>query len=149
TWQGKDPATAPLIAMNSCSHDYPNTSGFVFVEGRDFRRGLASASLALVVNESAAKLFAPKSPLGQKITGNLKHNEIVGVVKDQIRSTPFLKQLPHIYFVNYAPLRCITIKISKGASIRSALSKIESVMKNYDPGAPFEYNFVDADYAKL
>jgi ABC-type antimicrobial peptide transport system permease subunit len=28
TWEGKDPAFRPLVAMNSCSHDFPKTNGF-------------------------------------------------------------------------------------------------------------------------
>lgn len=149
TWQGKDPAIQPLIAMNNCSHDFPRTSGFIFVEGRDFSRDFASDSLAVIVNETAAKLISEKSIIGKKITWNLKDREIIGVIKDQVRWSPFQKQSPHLYFINYDPMRFITIRLNDNSSTRSALNKIKSVVKKYDPGAPFDYQFVDDDYAKL
>ncbi len=149
TWQGKDPATQPLIAMNSCSHDFPNTSGFAFVEGRDFSRNLASDSTALVVNELAAKLISAKSVIGKKLTWNQKEHEIIGVIKDQIRWSPFQKQTPHIYYIDYGARQFVTVRLNNRTSIRNALYKIESVLKKYDPGAPFDYKFVDDDYVKL
>ncbi len=79
TWQGKDPAFRPLVAMNSCSHDFPKTNGFQFVEGRDFSREFSTDSSALIVNEMAASLFSDKSAIGKKIKfGSGKEREIIG-----------------------------------------------------------------------
>ena len=75
--------------------------------------------------------------------------EIVGVIKDQIRWTPFSKQSPHIYFVSYAEKGYLTIRLNANADVRNALDKIEAVIKKYDPNAPFEYKFQDDDYARL
>jgi ABC-type antimicrobial peptide transport system permease subunit len=150
TWQGKDPASHPLIAMNSCSHDFPTTNGFVFKEGRDFSRDYASDSTALIINESAAKLISEKGgAIGKKLIWNQKEHEIIGVIKDQIRWSPFQKQSPHIYFIDYASNAFVSIRLSNRTSTRRALDKIESVFKLHDPGAPFDYKFVDDDYAKL
>lgn len=149
SWQGKDPASRPLIAMNSCSHDFPNTSGFVFKEGRDFSRDFASDSTAVIVNEAAAKLISEKSITEKKIIWNQKEHAIIGVIKDQIRWSPFQKQSPHIYYLDYASNGFVTIRLNSSTSIHAALDKIESVLKKYDPGAPFDYKFVDDDYAKL
>jgi ABC-type antimicrobial peptide transport system permease subunit len=149
TWQGKDPATQPLITMNSCSHDFPKTCGFDFVEGRDFSRDLTTDSTAMIVNETAAKLFSDKSVLGKKVTWNQGERKIVGVIKDQIRWSPFQKQSPHFYYIDYKSIRVITIKINRNVGVHDALTKIETVMKKFDPGAPFDYKFVDDDYAQL
>jgi ABC-type antimicrobial peptide transport system permease subunit len=40
------------------------------------------------------------------------------------------------------------VKINPEMSSREALSKIEGVFKKYNPEAPFEYKFVDEDYAR-
>ena len=150
TWEGKDPTSQPLIAINSCSHDFPKTNGFQFIEGRDFSRAFITDSSAVIVNEMAAKFFSNESVIGKKIKfGSGKEKEIVGVIKDQVRWTPFSKQSPHIYFVGYPNIGYLTIRINSGASVRSALNHIESVIKKYDPGAPFDYKFLDDDYARL
>ncbi|NJM25982.1 MAG: FtsX-like permease family protein [Bacteroidia bacterium] len=67
TWEGMDPNQRPLVAFNNCSHDFPSTNGFQFVEGRDFSRSFASDSNAVIANEMAAALLAPGgSVIGKK-----------------------------------------------------------------------------------
>jgi len=150
TWEGKDPALKPLIAMNSCSHDFPKTNGFQFIEGRDFSRDYASDSTAVIVNELAAKLISNESVIGKKINfGYGKEREIIGVIKDQVRWTPFVKQSPHIYYVSYATAGYITVRLHPEKSVQEALQKIEAVIKKFDDGAPFDYKFQDDDYARL
>jgi putative ABC transport system permease protein len=150
TWSGKDPSFRPLIAMNSCSHDFPKTNGFQFIEGRDFSREFSTDSTAAIINETAAKLFSDKSAIGMKIKGSSgNEREIIGVIKDQVRSTPFSKQWPHVYYIDYTGMGYLTIRIKTDVGIHSALDKIEAVLRKHDPGAPFEYKFVDDDYARL
>ncbi len=150
TWEGKDPASQPLIALNGCSHDFPKTNGFQFIEGRDFSREFSTDSSAAIVNELAAKLLSHESVIGKKLNfGSGKEKEIVGVIKDQIRWTPFSKQSPHIYFVSYVETGYLTIRINSNADVRSALDKIEAVIEKHDAAAPFEYKFQDDDYARL
>jgi putative ABC transport system permease protein len=149
TWQGKDPAFRPLVAMNSCSHDFPKTNGFQFVEGRDFSRAFSTDSSALIVNEMAASLFSDKSAIGKKIKfGSGKEREIIGVIKDQVRWTPFSKQSPHIYFISYKGMGYLTIRMKANVEVHHALNKIEEVLKKVDSGAPFDYKFLDDDYAR-
>lgn len=148
TWEGKDPASQPLIALNSCSHDFPKTNGFQFIEGRDFSRDLSSDSSAVVINEMAAKIISKESAIGKTIKfGHGKERKIVGVIKDQIRWSPFRKQSAHIYFVDYQARQCLTIRLHAHAQIQDALKKVEAVIKKFDDKALFEYVFIDDDYA--
>lgn len=154
TWPGKDPASQPIVAINRGSHDFSSTNGFQFVAGRDFSREHSTDTLAVIVNEMAANLFAPTgNAIGMKLTWGEKETklerEIVGVIKDQIRWTPFVKQSPHIYLIDYNKNGVFTIRMKSDVPVRSSLDKIEAVLKKYDPGAPFEYKFQDDDYARL
>ncbi len=150
TWEGKDPSLKPLIAMNSCSHDFPKTNGFQFIEGRDFSRELGADSLAVIVNELTAKLISDESVIGKKMNfGYGKQREIIGVIKDQVRWTPFVKQSPHLYYINYASAGYITIRLLPQVVVQDALQKIEGVIKKFDSGAPFDYKFQDDDYDRL
>ena len=150
-WPGKDPSSQPLIAQNICSHDFPKTNGFQFIEGRDFSREFSTDTLALVINEMAAKLFAPgKSAIGMPIKfGSGKEREVIGVIKDQIRWTPFVKQSPHIYLISYSGMGYLTVRLRAGKQMRESLNRIEAVLKKYDPDAPFDYKFQDDDYARM
>lgn len=147
-WQGKDPAVKPLVAMNSCSHDFPRTNGFTFVEGRDFDRDRSTDSSAVVINELAANLIGRDNIIGKKIvSGYGKERTVIGVIKDQVRWSPFSKQSPHIYYLDYGNMAHLTVRISATASTREALAKTEAILKKFDEGAPFEYEFLDDDYA--
>jgi ABC-type antimicrobial peptide transport system permease subunit len=46
-------------------------------------------------------------------------------------------------FISY-----VNLKINPDISVREALTGIESVFKKYDPANPFEYRFMDQEYAK-
>ncbi|HEY0652714.1 MAG TPA: FtsX-like permease family protein [Chryseosolibacter sp.] len=149
TWEGKDPSTQPLVAMNVCSHDFPRTNGFDFVEGRDFSRAFSTDSTAVIVNEMAAKLFSTGSVVGKKITLSGKDRQIIGVIKDQVRWTPFSKQSPHLYLLTYVEQGYLTIRLNPHAGAHTALDKIAAVIKKYDEAAPFDYKFQDDEYARL
>jgi len=38
--------------------------------------------------------------------------------------------------------------MKSGVSLRNALAKIETIFKKYNPGSPFEYKFIDEEYAR-
>ena len=71
------------------------------------------------------------------------------MIKDQVRWTPFVKQSPHIYFINYKATGSLTVRFAKAASTRDALQKVEAVIKKFDASAPFNYEFLDDDYAGM
>jgi len=150
SWEGKDPNLHPLIAMNSCSHDFPATNGFQFVEGRDFSRELITDSSAVIINEMAANLIGRNKALGMKIRfGSGNEHTVVGVIRDQIRWTPFSKQSPHMYFISYDGMGYLTVRLNPAMPVTNALKKVEEVIQRRDPGTPFEFKFQDEDYAKL
>jgi ABC-type antimicrobial peptide transport system permease subunit len=150
SWEGKDPTATALIALNSCSHDFPATNGFQFIEGRDFSRDHSTDSSAVIINETAAKLIAKKNIIGEKITfGHNKERVIIGVIKDQIRWTPYMKQSAHLYYINYSSNRYLTIRLAPGIKTDQALQKVGAVIKKFDDAAPFDYKFQDDEYARL
>ncbi len=65
-----------------------------------------------------------------------------------VMNSPFTPTQPTIFYM--APWRqsILNIKIDPGAPVQAALKKIEQVYTRYNPGQPFEYKFVDEEYAK-
>jgi ABC-type antimicrobial peptide transport system permease subunit len=53
-----------------------------------------------------------------------------------------------VYKLNAGKGNFVNIRISPAMSSREALNKIEAIFKKYTPGLPFEYKFVDEEYAR-
>lgn len=151
SWEGKGPDSQPIVAINYGSHDFPSANGFTFIEGRDFSRDYLTDSSAVIINEMAAKLFAPsESAIGKILTFGEGEDQIekkvIGIIKDQVRWAPFEKQSPHIYVMSYDFSDWLTIKIQPEVNVQNALISIEEVLKKYDSDSPFEFTFQDEDY---
>ncbi len=147
-WKGKDPGLAVDFPNIEVSNDYGKTVGWQFVDGRDFSREYLTDSLAFVLNETAAKFMGLKNPVGEIVKWDRTPFKVIGVIKDMIVESPYAPVRPTFFHLSKDPGNVILIKINPHASARTALSKIESVFKKYNPDQPFQYQFVDEDYAK-
>ncbi len=149
TWPGKDPALAVDFPNNAVSHEYGKTVSWKFKDGRDFSREFASDSLAFVINEAAAKFLGFKNPVGEILTWNEKPYKIIGVIEDMIIESPYepvRASLWHIDRDNNVNL--VIIKLNPEVSSHEAIEKIKTVFTKYSPASPFEYQFVDEEYAR-
>jgi putative ABC transport system permease protein len=152
-WQGKDPNSQTTFASILVSHDFAKTMGLQVTQGRDFSRAYLSDSSAFILNEAAVKTMGFKNPIGEIVT--LKAGQqpktaykVIGVVHDMLMESPYEKISPAIYWLNRGRGNFTTIKINPAADTRTALSKIETAFKKYDATSPFEYKFVDEEYAR-
>jgi ABC-type antimicrobial peptide transport system permease subunit len=150
-WKGREPDLNIIFGTLGVSHDYGKTIGWQVVQGRDFSKDIASDSAGFVINESAAKMMGLKNPVGETIhwdTDFFDGNsfKILGVVRDMVMKSPFEPIQPTIFFLqgykNY-----LFIKIDPAIGAHEALTKIESVFKELIPSVPFDYKFVDEEYA--
>jgi len=152
-WKGKDPNLNASFGIVRITHDYGKTIGWRVRDGRDFSRDFPSDSMGMVINESAAKYMGLVNPVGETIKheeekGVYKTYKVVGVVDNMIIESPFSPIKPIFYFLDYENANVVIAKANPSISIGAALPKIEAVFKKYNPGAPFEYNFADDEYAK-
>jgi len=83
-WEGKNPDEQMVIKADFVDYDYLETFGIPLVEGRSFRRDIATdAETAFVVNEEAARRMRLAPPVVGRPFGfwNIK-GQIIGVMKD-------------------------------------------------------------------
>lgn len=151
-WKGKDPGVSSEFATMGISHDFGKTVGWNFIAGRDFQRTLPSDSSGLVVNEAAVKFMGFGSgdineAIGETIRWDGASFKIIGVIKDMIMESPYDPVKKSIFFIDPKGGRFITARVSSDAGVGSALKNIETVFKRYSPNSPFNYQFVDQDYA--
>lgn len=147
SWKGKSPDERPLIMINRVTHDYGKTIGWKILQGRDFSRQFVTDSAAMVLNKAAMNTMGLRNPLNEIINFGGKDYKVIGVVNDMIKSSPFEPVKPTVFLIGYDAANTVSIKLASSVSTGIALSKIESVFKQYNPAAPFEYKFVDEKYA--
>ena len=154
-WPGKDPNMDAEFVTCNVSRDFGKTVSWEIVDGRDFSEDFSTDSIgAIIVNEAAIKYMGIENPVGQEFTdvnefGVKKWSRtIIGVVRDMIMESPYDPVKPTLYYYNSHASRLLHIKINPTVSATSALSKIESVLKEVVPTALFDYKFVDEEYAR-
>jgi ABC-type antimicrobial peptide transport system permease subunit len=130
------------------SYEYGNTIGWKISQGRDFSRSFSTDTAAVILNTSAIQTMGFKNPLEEAIRISGKNYQVIGVVNDMIKFSPYDQVKPSIFTLDKNGGSVITIKIAQQAGISTALNKIENVFKKYNPAAPFEYKFVDEEYAR-
>lgn len=148
SWKTKTPGTSPLLMENLVTHDYGKTVGWNIIEGRDFSKDFIADTLSMILNENAVELMSFDNPLNETVTLHGKNYTVIGVIENIIKSSPFDQIQPTFFTINYDKVNVLNIKLAPQAKVREALSKVENVIKKYAPAAPFEYRFVDEEYAK-
>lgn len=149
TWKGKDPTAEITFNRSSTNGGLVKTAGFALVQGRDIDLiNFPSDSSACLINETAAKIMGFKDPIGQTITDDPNTWHIVGVIKDFILESPFEPIKPIIFKGSRSWRNIINIKLSNYGTVAKNLATTQAVFKKYNPAYPFEYTFMDEDYAR-
>ncbi len=117
-------------------------------EGRDFSRDFITDSTAFIVNEAAIKFMGLKNPVGETIKWDGIPFTIIGVIKDMVIESPYAPIRPTLYHLSKDIGNVLTVRLNPKASAAESLRKIESVFKTYNPSQPFEYRFIDEEYAR-
>ena len=153
-WKGKDPNKNESFGTLAVTHEHGKTVGWQFIAGRDFSRTFASDSSGVVINEAAAKYMELQHPVGETITWKWRDKSpvpytILGIIKDVVMRSPYEPVEPTMFFVKAlnGGVSCINMRVKPGIAMNQALPKIEAVFKKLIPSVPFDYQFVDEDYA--
>lgn len=149
SWEGKDPNSIIPFNRQSADDRLIETTGLELIKGRDFDlRRFPTDSMAAIINETAAKVMKLKQPIGSYIVDGDKKYTIIAIVKDFIQESPFNPITPTVIEGAAAPLGVVHIKFNTLLTTADALSKTAKIFKEYNPDYPFEYHFLDGEYAK-
>ncbi len=148
SWDSPNSNGLQSFGVIRCTADFGKTIGWQIKEGRDFSKDFASDSSSVVLNEAAVKIMGMKDIVGKKIRQDNSSLTIVGVIKDMVMESPYTPIKPTIFFLNPNWINTIVLRVKQNITMSSAIPKIESVFKKYNPGSPFEYTFADTEYAK-
>jgi putative ABC transport system permease protein len=151
-WPGKNPNLKMEFNYFDTDGGIVKTAGLQLVRGRDIDlKTFSTDSSAVLLNETAAKLMGFKDPIGQVINRGAWGTEwhVIGVVKDFILQSPYQAIPPMVIQGPKADwFNLIHVKLNDANSTASNIAAMEKVFKQYNPQYPFEYHFIDEQYAK-
>jgi ABC-type antimicrobial peptide transport system permease subunit len=147
-WQGKDPALQTDFATIRITHEYGKTVNWKIKDGRDMSRDFVTDSAGIILNEAAVKFMGVKNPVGMEITWDDEKIHVIGVVEDMIAQSPYEPVKQAVYVLSYENVNWMNLRLNPAKSTSESLALVESVFKKHIHSAPFEYKFVDAEYAR-
>lgn len=149
SWPGSTPEDEKLDFVRfSTDGDFMKVMGTELVEGRDIDVArYASDSSAVLLNETAVRKMRLKDPVGKIINDGDDKWTIVGVVKDFIIGSPFEPVAPMMINGPSAWFNVLHIRMSPDRAVADNLATIQKVFEQFNPHYPFEYQFVDEQYA--
>ena len=149
TWAGKDPRDKTDFDRYCVDDNLVTTAGLQLVKGRDLNlKEYPTDSTGAILNESAVKAMGFKDPIGQIVNDNDINWHVVGVIKDFILQSPYYPTKPMVIEGAKGWFNVMHMKLNSENPTAQNLRTTERIFKKYNPQYPFEYHFVDVEYAK-
>lgn len=153
------------ISLGKASGDQPilfngftAAEGFVecmeieVLQGRSFSKAF-NDTLSVLINKRAIELLGLENPIGQRLqTGsgsNRSYYNIIGVFAN-VNYQPLYQEFKPLA-IFYDPggwTNFVTVRLS-GGEVASGISEVEKIWNDFLPGYPFEYTFMNDEWAYL
>ena len=149
-WEGKNPNDKTDFDLYAEDEAFVKTTGTQIIQGRDFDlKNYPTDSTAMILNESAVKAMGFKNAIGQTIKDGDISYHVVGVIKDFIFRSPYEPLRPMIIEGGKSGFfNAVQVKLNSNNAAEKNLAIAEKIIKKYNQQYPFEYHFVDEEYAK-
>jgi putative ABC transport system permease protein len=138
-----------LINVYEVDHDHFETMGYTLARGRYFSRELPYDTLAVILNETAARTLnieGVESIITYDAGPAVRMRNIIGIVRDFNFQSLKDSISPVAFILGDIPGWEMAIRLTPG-EMASKIETIRSIFKKYSGGAPFEYSLVDENFA--
>lgn len=149
-WEGRDQNVNPMVTNFYVDEDFTATFDVKVLEGEFFSPKNISAGHYAIINQRFAEIINHDPIIGTKISKGPYRFTVLGVVND-FHFSPATREIgPMIIAGHGAPadLRFLFLKLGT-AQLREAIEHIKTTTTQMNPAFPFEYHFLDNDYAKM
>jgi putative ABC transport system permease protein len=107
--------------------------------------GAKTDSAHYILNETAVREAGIINPIGKRFKLHEQNGTIIGVVKDFHFASLKQKIEPAIFYYNPQNNWRMSIRTT-GQDAQKAIASATKIWKQYNPGFPFDYSFMDADF---
>lgn len=145
SWDGKDPDMNVEMNILMVSQDMVETMDMHIIDGRDFNANYGLDSANYLINEEAARIMGFENPVGQNLSCWGVDGQIVGLLKNFHMSSMYNQIEPLV--IRYDPQNTYLAFVRVQGDTQDALLAIEKVTRSMNPEYPFQYEFLDAEYA--
>ena len=146
TWEGAQPDAMINARYNFVGYDFLKTFGIDIVAGRNFSKEISSdQEECVVINETAAKIFAWDDPLEKKVEFWGKKYRVIGIVKDFHPYSVFQRIPPYIFRLHSENIDqgdMHSVKISAGSDILKSKERLTEIYKEVFPNTLFDFQFL-------
>ena len=148
-WEGSTKADEKTDFVRMASEaDFIKTMGVKLIAGRDIDiKNFPADSTAMLLNETSVKAMRFANPIGQIIQADGNKWTVVGVIKDFIYESPYDKINPLAVMGPASWFNTVHFKLNPTNTTEKDLDIAKDVFKEYNPQYPFNYKFIDEDYA--
>lgn len=140
-----------IMGVYYADYDHQDVLKFELKDGRYFSKEFATDSLAILLNEAAAREFGFTNPIGEEVLYNdngstFKKYKVVGVIKD-FNFESFKDQV--------RPLSILLTQNSSNLLVRyegdpaEVIKNVEKLWRQNASSEPFEYTFLDESFDRL
>jgi len=96
-WEGGKPDEKVFVRYSNISYDFIPTYELKIISGRNFSKEYPADRNNCLINETAAKVFGWKDPIGKRIKASGRNYDVIGVIKDYTVFSVFNPNEPHLY----------------------------------------------------
>ena len=132
--------------------DFTKVYGVKVIAGRGFSRDYGMDTTGFLINEAATKALGFKKPedaVGKDFGYGNRTGKLLGIINDFHFESLHQKIVPLVLFVPKVAGNYGRISFKLTGNIPSAIATIESTWKKLLPEVPFQYTFLDENFAKL
>jgi len=146
--------TSATIKCVSADYYFIPTYGIQMAAGRNFSKDYATDSTGYVINEASVKMLGWKSAdkaVDQILQYGGVKGRIIGVMKDFHFESMHEQIIPIVLYMpgpNRGGFGNLSVKLS-GDNIKATVNSIEKTWHAFLPEVPFQYTFLDDQFAKL
>jgi len=151
TWEGKNPGTIVPFLPISVDEDYLRVFRIGMTDGRFFSKERPADNRdSVVINETAARVLGPGSPLGKRLTYSAMNGRgametrtltVIGIMKD-FHQTSLRQAIEPMLFINNGQSIVAQVRL-RPSDVGGSLEFLERTWKTFVPDYPFSYHFVD------
>ena len=149
------PITATIKYVAS-DYDFVPTYGIKMIAGRNFSRTYGTDTSNFLLNESAVSAIGWKSPeeaIGKDFKYGFIKGKVIGVMRDFHFESLRQKIVPLVLIdpavsANQSFFNNLSLKVS-GHNVTGTLAVVEKTWRKYLPELPFQYTFLDENFASL